>query len=83
MTAKGKTVMEAVNNIGSDTGWHPKLSFCSMIFFGRDLAAEQIENVVDYFLRSEKVQNSAIIAMSDTKAAEPTPTRVPNAIVIT
>ena len=62
--------MEAVNNIGSDTGWHPKLSFCSMIFFGRDLANEQIENIIDYFIKSDKVQNSAIVAMSDTKASD-------------
>ena len=70
MTAKGKTVLEAVDNIGSDTGWHPKLSFCSMIFVGRDLAADEVENIVDFFIRSDKVQNSAILAMSDTKASD-------------
>ena len=70
MTSEGKTVLDAIENIGADTGWHPKLSFCSMIFIGRDLAAEQVENIVDFFLRSEKVQNSAIVAMSDTKASD-------------
>ena len=70
MTAKGKTVMEAIDNIGSDTGWHPKMSFCSMIFFGRDLANDNIESIIDCFIRSDKIQNSAIVAMSDTKAAD-------------
>ena len=70
MTSKGKTVMEAIDNIGSDTGWHPKMSFCSMIFFGRDLANEDIESIIDCFIRSDKIQNSAIVAMSDTKAAD-------------
>ena len=70
MTSKGKTVWEAIDNIGSDTGWHPKMSFCSMIFFGRDLANDNIESVVDCFIRSDKIQNSAIVAMSDTKAAD-------------
>ena len=70
MTSTGKTVLEAVENIGSFAGWHPKLSFCSMIFIGRELAKTDIENVVEYFLTTERVENSAILAMSDTTAED-------------
>lgn len=70
MTAEGSTVLEAINNIGKDTGWHPKLSFCSMIFISRELAQDDVEHVVDFFMSSEKVQNSAVIAMADDKASD-------------
>ncbi len=70
MQAKGKTVMDAINRIGSETGWHPKLSFCSMIFISREVAVEEVSPIVEYLLASPRLQNSAIIAMSDDKAEE-------------
>lgn len=68
ITAEGDTVMEGIQNVGAKTGWHPKLSFCSLILVGRKTAERGIKDVVDYFLLSEKVQNSAVIAMADERA---------------
>ena len=66
----GNTVMEGIQNIGAKTGWHPKLSFCSLILIGRKVAENGVKDVIDYFIVSEKVQNSAIVAMADDKAGE-------------
>ncbi|MBP5177855.1 MAG: hypothetical protein ILP02_04665, partial [Clostridia bacterium] len=63
-------VMEAIENIGSETGWHPKLCFCSMIFFGKELASTDLEPIIDHLIRLDKVENSAIVAMSETKASD-------------
>ena len=70
MTAKGKTVLEAIDNVGAETGWHPKLSFCSMIFIGNEVAKDEVEHIVDFFVTSEKVDNSATIATCEGKASE-------------
>lgn len=66
----GNTVMEGIQNIGAKTGWHPKLSFCSLVLIGRKIAENGVKDVIDYFIVSEKVQNSAIVAMADDKAGE-------------
>ena len=70
VTADGNTVMEGIQNIGAKTGWHPKLSFCSLVLIGRQVAENGVKDVIDYFIVSEKVQNSAIVAMADDKAGE-------------
>lgn len=70
MTGTGKTVLEAIDNVGAETGWHPKLSFCSMIFIGKDVATDDVETIIDFFVTSERVDNSATIAMTDGKASE-------------
>ena len=70
VTADGNTVMEGIQNIGAKTGWHPKLSFCSLVLIGRKVAENGVKDVIDYFIVSEKVQNSAIVAMADDKAGE-------------
>ena len=66
----GNTVMEGIQNIGAKTGWHPKLSFCSLVLIGRKVAENGVKDVIDYFIVSEKVKNSAIVAMADDKAGE-------------
>ena len=70
VTADGNTVMEGIQNIGAKTGWHPKLSFCSLVLIGRKVAENGVKDIIDYFIVSEKVQNSAIVAMADDKAGE-------------
>ena len=37
LTAKGKTIFDAIDNIGTTTGWYPKLAFCNLIVFGEEL----------------------------------------------
>lgn len=75
--ATGKTVMEAIDNLKKSSGWFPKLSFCSVIIFGMEIANQDISNICDHLLSSEKFQNSALLAISDTSAKKLLSTTTP------
>ncbi len=61
ISANGATLYEAVTKIGSLTGWYPKLSFCNLIILGESLLTENVMSIVDFFVRSYKVEDSAIL----------------------
>lgn len=77
LTAKGKTLFDALDNIGVTTGWYPKLAFCNLIIFGNDLIRKDFLPVIDYMLSSDRFVNSAILAAAEDKAKDvlssPTP----------
>ncbi len=77
ISAKGKTVMDAIETLSKRSGWFPKLSFCNVIIFGKDLANDDISVIVDHLLASEHFQNSALLAVCDGPAKDflstPTP----------
>ncbi|MBO7214061.1 MAG: hypothetical protein J6V66_01040 [Clostridia bacterium] len=68
--AKGKTLYDAVSEIGNRTGWYPKLSFCNLIILGNSIFEENVMGVVDFFVRSYKVEDSAILCASEGPAKE-------------
>ena len=68
--ANGETLYDAVNDIGSRTGWYPKLSFCNLIILGSEVFSENVMGVVDFFVRSYKVEDSAILCASEKSAKE-------------
>ena len=68
--ANGETLYDAVNDIGSRTGWYPKLSFCNLIVLGNGVFEENVMGVVDFFVRSYKVEDSAILCASETTAKD-------------
>ena len=68
--ASGQTLYDAVNDIGSRTGWYPKLSFCNLIILGSKVFEENVMGVVDFFVRSYKVEDSAILCASENTAKE-------------
>lgn len=70
ITSSGKTVYEAVSNIGDNTGWYPKLSFCNLIVLGESVLNENVMNVLDFFIRSYKVEDSAILCACQGEAKE-------------
>lgn len=77
ITAKGKTVMDAIETMSARSGWFPKLSFCNFIVFGKELALDGIEEICNHILSSEHFQNSALLAVCDETAKKflqtPTP----------
>jgi len=77
LTAKGKTLFDALDNIGVTTGWYPKLAFCNLIVLGNDLVRKDFLPVIDYMLSSDRFVNSAILAAAEGKAKDilssPTP----------
>ena len=66
--ARGETLYEAVNSIGKQTGWYPKLSFCNLIILGSSVLEENVMGIVDFFIRSYKVEDSAILCASEDSA---------------
>ncbi|MBQ3235001.1 MAG: hypothetical protein IJA97_02455 [Clostridia bacterium] len=68
--AKGDTLYDAVSEIGNRTGWYPKLSFCNLIILGNSVFEENVMGVVDFFVRSYKVEDSSILCASEKSAKE-------------
>ncbi len=68
--AKGDTLYDAVSEIGNRTGWYPKLSFCNLIILGNSVFDENVMGVVDFFVRSYKVEDSSILCASEKTAKE-------------
>lgn len=77
LSAKGKTLFEAIDNIGVTTGWYPKLAFCNLIIFGKSLLEKDFLPIIDYMLTSDRFVNSAILAAAEGSAKDvlssPTP----------
>ncbi len=68
LDGKGATVAEAIGKTGTVTGWYPSLSFCNLILLGNSLIDEDLSKCLDYFSRSIKIQDSAIVAMTEGSA---------------
>lgn len=66
--SRGETLYQAVNSIGKQTGWYPKLSFCNLIILGSSVLEENVMGVIDFFIRSYKVEDSAIVCASEESA---------------
>lgn len=77
ITGKGKTVGSAIKNIGDVSGWFPKMSFCNLIIVGKDLAKDNVITVLDYFSKTFRVQDSALVALSESKAKDLLTTETP------
>ncbi len=70
LSGKGKTVGEAIKDLGNTSGWFPKLAFCNLIILGNDIASENVVNVLDYFAKTLRVQDSALVILADKSAKE-------------
>ncbi len=65
-----ETVGEAIAELNRKTGWFPTLVHCSLILLGERVAEEDVFRALDYFLRSEYVEDSCLVALcADTAAA--------------
>ena len=70
LSGKGKTVGEALKDLGNISGWYPKLAFCNLIILGNDLANENVVKLIDYFAKSLRIQDSALVALAENTAKE-------------
>ncbi len=70
ISGKGSTVGEALKDLGDLSGWFPKLSFCNLIIIGKELASDNVIKVLDYFAKTLRVQDSALVALSESTAKE-------------
>ena len=65
ITGKGSTVGAAIKKVGGISGWFPKLTFCNLIVIGQSLTEENIINVLDYFSKTLRIQNSALVLLAE------------------
>ena len=70
ISGSGSTVGEALKNIGDVSGWFPKLAFCNLIIIGDGLKDTNVVKVLDYFAKTLRVQDSALVALAENDAKE-------------
>lgn len=70
IVSSGETLYEAVERIGTQTGWYPKLSFCNVIILGESALKENALNYIDFFIRSYKIEDSAVLCAAEGSAKE-------------
>ena len=68
ISGKGKTVAEAIKDIENVSGWYPRLAFCNLIILGKNFQSENVITVLDYFVKTLRIQDSAIVVFSDEEA---------------
>lgn len=70
LSGKGKTVGEAIKDLGNTSGWFPKLAFCNLIILGNEIANENVVKVLDYFAKTLRVQDSALVVLAEKSGKE-------------
>ena len=70
ISGKGKTVGEAIKDLGNTSGWFPKLAFCNLIILGDEIANENVVKVLDYFAKTLRVQDSALVVLAEKSGKE-------------
>ncbi len=70
LTGKGSTVGGALKDLGDVSGWFPKLAFCNLILIGNSLSNTNVIEALDYFAKTLRVQDSALVALTEKSAKE-------------
>ena len=70
ISAKSDSLYSAIERVSEETGWHPRLSFCNLVLIGESMLDENIINVIDFFLRSYKIEDSAILCATEGTAKD-------------
>ena len=70
ISEKGKTIAEAIDKIGITTGWYPMLSFCNLVLVGESLLELNVMETLNYFIRTDKIQDSAHLSACQGKAKD-------------
>ena len=65
-----ETVGEAIAEFNGKTGWYPTLVHCRLVLLGAEAVSEDVFATLGYFLRSEFVEDSCLVAVCETTAAE-------------
>lgn len=64
------TVGEAIAEFNQKTGWYPTLVHCRLVLLGEEVARGDVFDVLDFFLRSQYVEDSCLVAVCEGRAAE-------------
>lgn len=77
LSGTGSTVGGAIKDIGNLSGWFPKLSFCNLIILGNSFANQNVIETLDYFAKTLRIQDSAVIVFAEKTAKEAIDTSSP------
>ena len=70
IVGKGITVGDAIREISDNSGWYPQLVFCNLIVLGKDLGDKNVLTSLDYFAKTLRIQDSALVVYSTEKASD-------------
>lgn len=70
ISAKGKTIGEAIDKIAVNTGWYPLFSFCNLIVLGQNATDGNVMDILNYFIRTDRIPDSATLCVSEVPAKE-------------
>lgn len=77
ISAKGKTIAEALDKIAVNTGWYPLFAFCNLIILGENTLNGNIMDTVNFFIRTDRVPDSATVCACKGTAKELLSTNTP------
>lgn len=77
VSGKGATIGEAMDDIGVTTGWYPMLSFCNLVLLSKNAINGDVMDIINYFVRTDKIEDSAIIAGCEEKAIDVLSSKTP------
>ena len=67
---QGSTPATAPSDLIQQTGWYPNLNFCYAILLGEETLQYDLMEVLDFFLRSEDLNDAALVCACEGKAEE-------------
>lgn len=70
LSGSGGTIGAAIKKIGDVSGWYPHLSFCNLIILGSDMAETNVIKTLDYFAKTLRLQDSAMVILAKNTAKE-------------
>lgn len=70
ISAKGQTIGEALDKIAVNTGWYPLFSFCNMVILGENALKGNVMDSVNYFIRTDRLPDSAAICACEGSAKD-------------
>ncbi len=70
LTVRAPSVAEAIDTFSERTGWRPLLSFCNLILISRKVAEGDLMEALEFFLRSDRAMDSALLVIADGSPKE-------------
>ena len=70
IAGKGGTIAGAIKNVGDVSGWYPNMSFCNLLIISRDMAKSNVLTALDFFSKTLRLQDSALVVMANEKAKD-------------
>lgn len=68
ISAKGRTIGEAIDKIAVNTGWYPLFSFCNLIILGENAVSGNVMKILNFIIRTDRLPDSAALCACEGTA---------------